>query len=172
MSTYLTRLPATEFGLPILDDFGLDDLSAHLFDEEPMDAAAFDERLKAILGEPMIEVPFTVTAALLTADMPAKPQPAEGYVTRTPDLYDGDMAWWIGEGATVGCPVDMVAKAADRAENGGTYARTGAYPCEQGFIVLPHSAKAVATQVALSKHQEQYDLWRAVQDTILVEVNA
>lgn len=108
--------------------------------------------------------------ALLDLDEPAKIAPAARALVpiATPDFIENGFAWWIGEHGAVGCEADMPEKG-DKAERGTFLARRGEYPAMHGFVVNPFDPN-YKSQTHLSKFQDAYDLWRIVQDTLLVDV--
>lgn len=187
----LAPLPkaTNEFGSPLLDDYGQDDLFpiivefhgladpasadrmdldiAHLLGEEGNGGGSGrrmtdDEIIARIMGEPKQAV--TTIVAVLDDDEPAMLKASN---TCEPDFFEGGFAWWIGADATIGCDANMQAKAAEVAERGGWLARTGSYPSAHGFVVMPHNPSALLGG-PLSKHNDQYALWRMVQDTVTV----
>lgn len=177
MPVALSRKETTAFGQPMLDDYGMDDLSMDLYalDEvERADALLPDVRAfvagSLVKGEPRTE---SAIVALMDPSAPAKTvhkhadKPTHTLVE--PDMVESGMAWWIGDDAIVACPIEMLDKAMNVAMRGGWFARNGEFPCERGFMVQPLREGLVTTGVQLSKHKGQYDEWRAVEATITKE---
>lgn len=182
----LVPLPkaVTEFGQPLLDDYGQDNLFPIIVDfhgaVDPASTDRLDLDIAHLLGETpewggrslsddeiaeritRMGTPVTSIVAVLDDDEPAMLRVS---TTAEPDFYDDGFAWWIGADATIGCATDMQHKAAEVAERGGWLARTGSYPSAYGFVVMPHNFGEVLSG-PLSKHNDQHALWRMVQDTI------
>lgn len=114
--------------------------------------------------------------ARLDADQPAKVAPRkrfhvvdEGALMRVPDFHEDGMAVFIGEDATV--LVDERTLAEGDLDliltTGGTKARSGRMPNDEGIVVFPHS-DALEMPCYSGKHAEAYAAWRYAHDTLLV----
>lgn len=190
----LTPMPkaTTEFGSPLLDDYGQDDLFPIIVDfhgaVDPASLDRMDLDIAHIMGEEgngggsgrrltdeeieariraMDSTPVMQIVAVLDDEQPAI---ATSTQVVEPDFFENGYSWWIGEDATVGCATDMQHRAADVAERGGWLARTGSYPSAYGFVVMPHNFTAMLSiKGPLSKHNDQYALWQMVRHTVMVQ---
>ncbi len=167
-----TPRATNDFGMPILQDYGVDGLFEIFADwhDEPESPDRVQYDLTVLLGEerhhieakPTCEVGAQITA-LLSDDMPAM---LTG--TKVCDFVEDGIKWWIGADAAVGVPEGMVRKITLLAEQGGWHSRQGTPPEAFDIIVVPHVEDEEFTG-PLSKHNEEYALWRMVQDALLVD---
>lgn len=189
MSTYISRLRANDFGQPILDDYGMDALPER-FETDPTTVDCLQRQVMALLD---IEAPAKATwekisaannasadiiarewvLAELDMDAPAKTvrhTVTEGAMTpisREPDYYDRDMAWWIGEDGVVGYAVEHYAKAASVLVDHGFKVRQGALPSEFGFVVMPYDDKPWSAGMGRCNHA--YTLWTIAEDAVVAK---
>lgn len=194
MSTYLTRMRANAFGMPMLDDYGMDALPER-FEPDPSDdytqrqiMALLDMEAPAKCAQPqpvtqeldevvdaLVEVlrkadviaPVAVMA-VLDMEAPAKQRHlvTEGAslpISREPDFYDADLAWWVGEYGAVGYAVEHYAKAASVLADHGAKVRAGVLPSEYGFTVTPYGD---TWQAGLGKCNHAYTLWTIAADAV------
>lgn len=165
-----TPKATNEFGQPLLDDYGQDDLTPYMddFDHALGNETALDHQIDVLLGEDVrTSTPVqkrTQIVAVLHEGMPAKVTATQ--VAPEPDFIDADMAWWIGESAAVGCPVGMAQHIVGIAERGGWQARVGNYPTELGVVVMPHGDLPASP---VSRNAEQHSLWSLVRETVMVD---
>lgn len=91
MSDFVSRLPRTEFGAPILSDYGQDDLSRYRDDV----AVATLEPVHATRVGTVVAIEFDL-------DAPAKQfRAAPGATLREPDFIEDGRAYWIGADGVV-----------------------------------------------------------------------
>lgn len=125
-----------------------------------------DTLVLALDGAGVIE--HKAIMALIDLDAPAKVRmtvnEAVTPITREPDFYDADMAWWIGEHGAVGYGVEHQAKAASVAMDHGTKVRQGVLPDEFGLVVMPFGP---TWQAGMGKSNLAYTLWTIAQDSVV-----
>lgn len=179
MSTYLTRLPQSPFGAPILDDYGQDDLSGEIFDADVAlrtdEVVHTREVVNDLLGmtttarkrEPHVLVAEFDTKA------PARPRRGALYeewsvaISRQPDFWDDGKAWWIGEHGAVGYNGERWAQALSVTEDHGSLSLQGVTPDQYGLVVMPHYDGLWATQAfAKPELNHAYMLWTIAQSTL------
>lgn len=176
----LTPMPKStnDFGQPLLDDYGQDDLFPYFVDfHGNVDPASVDRitlDLDRIMdeGERYSSEP-TGAPKRTGAQIVALIDPNEAAMlvkdddeAIEPDFVESDMAWWIGAEATVGCPLAMSASVKHNAMRGGWQARVGNYPSHCGFVVMPHGDLPASV---VSTNAEQHSLWSLVRSTILAD---
>lgn len=194
MSTYLTRMRANAFGMPMLDDYGMDAYPER-FEPDPTDDH-MQRQVMALLDmdEPARQVRTPVqndaleavadvlvgalrdagaiapVAVLADLDMnaPAKRRRTEREIVpaREPDFYDEGMAWWISDLGAVGFEVEHHEVAAERLDNHGWKVRQGILPSECGFVVMPHSDEPWSA--GMGRCNLAYALWTIALDAVAV----
>ena len=173
-----TPKATNDFGQPLLQDYGVDGLFEIIKDwhEEPevdeVERVHYDldvllgtgERYHSEVKQTSCNIGAQITA-LLDDSMPAM---LTGNSVKPSDFTEDDVTWWIGADAAIGVPKGMTRKVALLAEQGGWLARTGTPPEAFDILVVPHVENEVFSG-PLSKHSEEYALWRMVQDALLVD---
>lgn len=167
-----TPKATNDFGQPILQDYGVDGLFEIFADWHDEQNERVQHDLDVLLSEGdryRMEVKTTECptgaqiVALLSDDMPAM---LTG--TKVCDFVEDGVKWWIGADAAVGVPEGMVRKVALLAEQGGWHSRQGVPPEAFDIIVVPH-VEGEEFEGPFSKHNEEYAMWRMVQDALLVD---
>lgn len=112
MSDFVSRLPRTEFGAPILSDYGQDDLSRYRDDV----AVATLEPVRGTRVGTLVAIEFDL-------DAPAKKRrTAPGDTLREPDFIEDGQAYWIGEDGVVGVDLALLHRFADHLADSDRFA--------------------------------------------------
>lgn len=167
----LAALPkrTNDFGQPLLDDYGQDDLSPMLAmtygEVDPTTLDRLDAQVDSILGDDLtVPERMPLLTALITPDMPASVVPVP---VPAVDFVEDGVAWWIGPDAAIGVETKMIDAVGDLAERGNWLARQGYNPTEFGIVVQPHGD--VEPTGPTTKHKVEYGLWAMVRDALLVD---
>jgi hypothetical protein len=171
-----TPKATNDFGQPILQDYGVDGLFEIFKDWHQEPEAGEIDRLShdidVLLGaDEAYHFEAKTTSCTVGAQILAvldDAMPAMLTESKPSDFTEDDVTWWIGADAAIGVPASLKSKVVSIAERGGWLARQGTTPEAFDIIVMPHNTDEVLTG-PLSKHGEEYTLWRMVQDSILVD---
>ena len=176
ISNHVDRLPRTEFGAPILDDYGQDDLARYNVDlTEHIDRdLRLSQQIDDLLGRQTAHKrEQQLLVAVFDPKAPAKPSRRSLYedwaveISRQPDSWEDGQAWWIGEHGVVGYDFAHWSKALSIVEDHGSQALRGILPDAYGLTVIPHYEGLWATQAFIKPETNHaYMLWTIAQSTL------
>lgn len=177
ISNHVDRLPRTPFGVPLLDDYGQDDLNVYR-DDIALEAqeVLIQEQIDTILGLPVPhqrEQGESLILAVLDISAPAKPKRGTIHEdwsmdsSRQPDLWEDGLAWWIGEFGAVGYDAERWSQALSVCEDHGNKVLRAVMPSDYGLVVYPHYEYIWETKAfAKVENNLSYMLWTIAQSTL------